>query len=225
MAKLMEKVNLDGFEKVGLAQRISQTLIKAILDRTLKGGDQLVETQLQKLFGVSRSPLREALRDLEKRGLVEIRPRQGSFVKKITRTDIDEHYPVQAALEGLAARESHARQTPGLCRKLTEQLEAMGAAVDQGDAARFVDHHEHFHNLYIDTCGNTLLIQMIRDLRLRGTVFRYFFPHTPEYCRNSLQVHHEIGKAFCNPNADPNEVGSIVSRHIEKMLVLEGWEL
>jgi DNA-binding transcriptional regulator YhcF (GntR family) len=101
----MDPINFDG---AGLPQRISQALIKAILDRTLRGGDRLVETELQKHFGVSRSPLREAFRDLEKRGLVEIRARRGTFVKKITRKDINEHYPVLAVLEGLAARQAHA---------------------------------------------------------------------------------------------------------------------
>lgn len=225
MPELTEKVNLDGFERSGLAQRISQALIKAILDRTLKGGDQLVETKLQQLFGVSRTPLREALRDLEKRGLVEIRPRRGAFVKKITPTDIEEHYPVQAALEGLAARETHGRMTPALCRELKEQIEAMEGAAAQGDVTSFMRHHERFHNLYIDNCGNALLISMIRDLRLRGTILRYFFPHTPEFCRDSLQVHHRIGDVLCDADSDPKAVERIVRDHIEVMLTLKGWEL
>jgi len=225
MPGLSEKMKSAGFEKMGLAQQVAEALVKAILDRTLHGGDQLVETELQKLFGVSRSPLREAFRDLEKRGLVEIKPRRGTFVKKITRTDIDEHYPIQAALEGLAARETHTRMTPALTRRLTEHLAAMEAAVASDNVARFMRHHEQFHHLYIDHCGNRLLIDMIRDLRLRGTRLRYFFPHTPENCRDSLRVHRRIARQLGDRSCDPQQVEQTVRDHIERMVGLDGWEL
>jgi DNA-binding GntR family transcriptional regulator len=105
MVKKIRRIERLNFEGAGLTQQISQTLIQAILNRTLRGGDQLVEIELQKRLGVSRSPLREAFRDLEKKGLVVIKPRRGTFVKKIARQDIEEHYPVLAALEGLAAQQ------------------------------------------------------------------------------------------------------------------------
>ena len=72
------------FKHTALVDRVSETLAQAILEGVLKGGDQLVEARLQKRFGVSRSPLREALRDLEKKGLVDIIPRKGTFVKTVT---------------------------------------------------------------------------------------------------------------------------------------------
>ena len=159
-------------ESAGLPRRIAQSLLEAILNRGLKGGDQLVETELQKLFGVSRSPLREAFRELEKRGLVEIRPRRGAFVKKVTRRDIEEHYPIQAALEGLAARQAHGRLTKDQRRQMDGCLQEMAAAAGNGETKLFLEHHEHFHHVYIENCGNRQLIELIRDLRLRGTLVR-----------------------------------------------------
>jgi DNA-binding GntR family transcriptional regulator len=218
----MDPTNFDG---AGLAQRISKTLIKAILDRTLRGGDRLVETELQKHFGVSRSPLREAFRDLEKKGLVEIRARRGTFVKKITRKDINEHYPVLAVLEGLAARQAHGHMDIVRGDALAAQLEAMEDAAHNCDVELFLDHHGQFHRIYIEASGNQLLIDMIMDLRLRGAMLRYFYPHTPVYCQQSLDIHNRIVSALCNAEEDPGRVERLVRGHIEEMLVLKEWEL
>jgi DNA-binding GntR family transcriptional regulator len=218
----MDPMRFDG---AGLPQRISQTLIKAILDRTLRGGDRLVETELQKHFGVSRSPLREAFRDLEKKGLVEIRARRGTFVKKITRKDINEHYPVLAALEGLAARQAHGHMDSGRCTALADELTAMEDAAHTGEVERFLEHHGEFHRIYIEASSNCLLIDMIMDLRLRGTMLRYFYPHTPAYCQQSLDIHHRILLSLCNAEENPEQVERLVRGHIEEMLVLKEWEL
>jgi DNA-binding GntR family transcriptional regulator len=218
----MDPINFDG---AGLPQRISQTLIKAILDRTLRGGDRLVETELQKHFGVSRSPLREAFRDLEKRGLVEIRARRGTFVKKITRKDINEHYPVLAVLEGLAARQAHAHVNEAIGKAMAGELKAMEAGARDGDVELFLEHHGRFHHIYIEASGNQLLIDMIMDLRLRGTMLRYFYPHTPAYCKQSLAIHHRILSGLRDAEEDPGQVEQLVRGHIEEMLVLKEWEL
>jgi DNA-binding GntR family transcriptional regulator len=218
----MDSINFDG---TGLPQRISQTLIKAIMDRTLRGGDRLVETELQKHFGVSRSPLREAFRDLEKKGLVVIKARRGTFVKKITRKDINEHYPVLAVLEGLAARQTHGRMTTARGKALSAELQAMENAAHTGDVELFLEHHGRFHRIYIEASANNLLIDMITDLRLRGAMLRYFYPHTPTYCQQSLDIHQRILSALCNPKTAPDAVERIVRGHIEEMLVLKEWEL
>lgn len=92
------------FKPTVLVENIYEILTDAIVKGVFKGGDQLVEAELRKQFGVSRSPIRESFRILEKKGLVEILPRRGAFVKKITARDIEEHFPVRSILEGLAAR-------------------------------------------------------------------------------------------------------------------------
>ena len=213
------------FEGTGLVQQISQVLIQAILKRTLRGGDHLVETELQKTLGVSRSPLREAFRDLEKKGLVVIKPRRGTFVKKITRQDIEEHYPVLAALEGLAARQAHPHMDESKCQKLAGHLEAMDGAAQKGDLKSFLDRHAGFHQIYIEASGNRLLIDLIMDLRLRGTRLRYFFPHTPAYCQESLEVHQRVMEYLCDAGADLDMVEGVVRDHINEMLTRKGWEL
>lgn len=68
--------------------------MQATMGGILKEGEQLVEAELQKLFGVSKSPIREALREVEKMGFVVIKPRRGAFVKAITHRDIEENFRV-----------------------------------------------------------------------------------------------------------------------------------
>ena len=185
----------------------------------------MVEADLQKMLGVSRSPLREAFRDLAKKGLVEIRPRRGTFVKNITRQDMEEHYPVQAALEGLAARQAHPSMDALKCQSLAGHLEAMDRAAQKGDVKTFLDHHAGFHQIYIEASGNQLLIDYIMDLRLRGAMLRYFFPHTPAFFQDSLKVHRQVMQCLCDPQADPDMVERAVREHINQMLTREGWEL
>jgi DNA-binding GntR family transcriptional regulator len=218
-------MNPTDFDRAGLAERISRALIKAILDRSLRGGDRLVETELQKHFGVSRSPLREAFRNLEKKGLVEIKARRGTFVKKITRTDINEHYPVLAALEGLAARQAHGQMNAALGDALAGEWADMEKAAHDGDVELFLEHHGRFHRLYIEGSGNRLLIDIIMDLRLRGTMLRYFYPHTQAYCQQSLAIHRRIVDALRNPETEPDRVERLVRGHIEEMLDMDEWEL
>ncbi|KIX15778.1 GntR family transcriptional regulator [Dethiosulfatarculus sandiegensis] len=204
---------------------MSQTLVEAILDRKLKGGDRLVETELQKHFKVSRTPLREALRDLEKKGLVVIKPRRGTFVKEITRKDIFAHYPVQASLEGLAAREAHRHINPTHCLKMENSLKAMEQAAQAGDTKAFLEHHAVFHTTFITACKNQLLIDMITELRFRGDRLRYFFPYTQDYCLNSVRVHWQIKEELCSPDTSPDKVEKIVREHIERLVNMEGWGL
>lgn len=222
MKRKLDNINL---KNMGLSHRISQTLVEAILDRKLKGGDRLVETELQKHFQVSRTPLREALRDLEKKGLVVIKPRRGTFVKDITRKDIFEHYPVQASLEGLAAREAHRHIGPPECREMESRLKAMEKAAQAGDAKAFLEHHAVFHTTFINASKNQLLIDMITELRFRGARLRYFFPYTQEYCLKSVSIHRQIKEELCSLETSPAQVEETVRNHIECLVNMKGWGL
>ena len=108
---LSERLKALEFRTVGMAQAISDMIVQAIMNGSLNEGEQLVEAELQKLFGVSKSPIREALREVEKMGFVVIRPRRGAFVKAITQRDIEENFRVRSVLEALAAREAYATMT------------------------------------------------------------------------------------------------------------------
>ncbi len=120
--KLTGKIKDLEFRPHVLGEQVSRILTEAILEGVLKGGDQLIEAELQNQFGISRSPLREAFRDLEKQGLVVIIPRKGTYVKQVSRKDIQDNFPVRAVLEGLAAREAHPKVTDQILEGLSQAL-------------------------------------------------------------------------------------------------------
>lgn len=211
-------------EPLGLAAQISRILSDAIINGVYKGGEQLVETELQKKFKVSRSPLREAFRELEKKRLVTIQPRKGVFVKKISLEDMKEHYTVQAALEGLAGREAAKRLRPADLKEMEVGLAGMHRTAEVFDVTSFRSYHEAFHNVYINASGNEILITLISDLRLKGSRYRYSHRNTQEYCRERVQIHQGILELF-RQHQRPEEVQEAIRKHIEDIIDWSGWEL
>jgi len=215
MATLTEKVqNLD-FKATGLADRVSETLSQAILEGVLKGGDQLLEVKLQARFGISRSPLREAFRDLEKKGLVVIVPRKGTFVKTVTRKDIEENFPVRTTLEGLSAKTAFKNMTEKDLETLERAFQDMEKSAEAGDAKGFMKYHRTFHETFIKASKNDVLIGILENLRLHSMWYRFCYKYYKEDFQKSLAIHHRILNLFRNSEADPNEIEDIVTRHIE----------
>lgn len=221
MHKTLQIHDLE-IEPLGLASQISRVLSDAIINGVYKGGEQLVETELQKKFKVSRSPLREAFRELEKKRLVTIQPRKGVFVKKISLEDMKEHYTVQAALEGLAGREAAKRLSPADIREMEIALAGMHRTAEVFDVKSFRDYHENFHNTYIKASRNEILINLISDLRLKGSRYRYCYRTTQEYCRERVGIHQEILELFKQQNS---EIQEAIRKHIEELVDWSGWEL
>ena len=104
------KVNMN--EYLPLRDVVFNTLRQAILRGELKPGERLMEIQLANKLGVSRTPIREAIRKLELEGLVSIIPNKGAYVTGITRKDVEDIYAIRSLLEGLCARWATAHITP-----------------------------------------------------------------------------------------------------------------
>lgn len=108
-----------------LVEQICEALTNAIIEGRLKPGQPLTEQSLQKEFGVSRTPIREALRILEAKGLVTVIPRKGAWVKQIEKKDIEETFPIRALLEGYAAKVAVERMTPDDLDRMRRHLDEM----------------------------------------------------------------------------------------------------
>lgn len=210
---LKNKRRLDA-KPTSLAYQVADLLTQAILEGDFKGGDQLVELELQSHFGISRSPLREAFRELEKKGLVEIVPRKGAFVKSISRKDVEENFPVRAELEGLAARMAAVNITDTALKEMENLLGKMGMAVKEGDTKAYYDHHLAFHEVFIDLSGNELLISLLKNLRMQSIWHRFSFQYYQEDLEKAFEFHKEIMDLFLQPQPDPEAVGNLVTRHI-----------
>lgn len=229
MMKIREKVqdllfssNTTGsqrvFRSVTLVDQIANTLRDDILTGRFKGGEQLLEDSLKIEFGISRTPLREAFRILEKEGLVAILPRRGTFVKRITRQDIEENFPVRAILEGLAARLSYENLRDQDINEMEEVLEYMKEAAQRKDFIDYAKNHITFHEIFINASGNETLIALLHNLRMHTLWHRYTHHYYKEDFRNSLKVHRRIIDLFKEKKVPAGEIEKVVRQHIEVAL-------
>jgi DNA-binding GntR family transcriptional regulator len=215
MSDLSNKIRENFVKPVVLVENVSRILTEAILEGTLKEGDQLIEAELKGQFGISRSPLREAFRVLEKKGLVEIVPRKGTFVREISRRDIEEHFPVRSVLEGLAAKEAYQRITDEDLAAMTLEFENMKQAVDSNDAKAYWEHHSSFHRVWIKACANLLLIDLLTTLRMHTMWYRFSYKYYMQDFRKSLRIHKRILDLFKGKKSDPRKIEAAVRDHIE----------
>ena len=215
MPGLSERIKENFFRPTVLVERVSRILTEAIVEGALKGGDQLIEADLKEQFGISRSPLREAFRDLEKKGLVEIKPRKGTFVKKITRRDIEEHFPVRSALEGLAAREAYPKMNEEDRTEMTREFGNMKTAVSKNDATAFWEHHFLFHEIWINASGNLILINLLKTLRMHTMWYRFSYKYYKEDFNKSLKIHEKILNLYKTKKSDTKKIEDVVRNHIE----------
>ncbi len=137
------------------------------MDLELPPGHRIVERDTAAELGVSRVPLREALRLLEAEGLIVVVPRQGAMVVSWSREDVVRLFEVREELETLAARLAAARRTDSDLRLMRGLLEEAERALDAGDEAATAAANAGFHRAVLAACGNPLLQQMMAPLDSR----------------------------------------------------------
>lgn len=207
-----------GFSPQVLTEQISKVLTEDILDGALTPGTQLLEMELQQQLGVSRSPLREAFRDLEKKGLVVILPRRGAFVKEITYRDIQENFPVRANLEGLAARLAYGKLSPSDLTKMRTALEGMKRAGRTKDREAYRQNHNVFHDIFISACDNRLLVDILQKLRMHRLWYFVSYRYQKLDFQMALDVHEKIMDLFEQEDTAPYELELLVQNHIDEAL-------
>ncbi|MBP3629047.1 MAG: GntR family transcriptional regulator [Anaerotignum sp.] len=208
------KFNINTNEYLPLRDVVFNTLRDAILTGKLVPGERLMENQLAEKLGVSRTPVREALRMLELENLVELVPRKGAQVLDMSEKDIVNILEVRSALEGLA--------TSVACKKMSkedlQQLKNMEVdfekAVAENDVEHFVDIDEDFHDLIFAATENDKLINIFRNLRIQLYRYRMAQAKNNETSMSTIVAHHRsIIRAI--ENHDAEEGASIAQGHIK----------
>lgn len=148
-----------------LADRAYERLREAIVDGTLSAGSKLSERSLAAALAISAQPIREALRRLEGEGMVETRPRSGTFVAALDRARLIEMGRVRAALEGVAASLVAREARPEALAALRARLEAIRAATMADDPVRLAQANDAFHIALHAMTGNALLVRTLRALQ------------------------------------------------------------
>jgi DNA-binding GntR family transcriptional regulator len=155
-----------------LAEKLASAIADGILDGTLKPGERLDEAGLAQQHGVSRTPVREALRQLTASGLIDMRPRKGAVVSRATPEQIESLFVAMAEMEATCARLCALSMTPVERRRLQARQETMMALADTGDPDAYSDANVAFHSAIYAGSHNAPLADYAMSLRRRVGPFR-----------------------------------------------------
>lgn len=198
-----------------LRESIAESIRDSIINGKIKPGERLLEPNVAKLLGVSRTPVREAFFQLESEGLVEVMPRKGAIVSDISVTDATELYSVRSVLEGLAAKYAAANITPDKIEGL-KNINALliKHAKDESDNFREItDLNGQFHDLINREAKNEKLYQTIELLRKQTMRYNYIYLSVMFRLKVSIGEHEEIIKLLSEKKGDESE--KLMRRHVE----------
>jgi DNA-binding GntR family transcriptional regulator len=190
-----------------------RTLEDDILNGVLKPGDRLDEQTLATRFGVSRTPVREALRHLASSGLVEIRKNQGATVRRLTTAELIEMFQVMAELEGLSARLCARRMSADEFEEMRRHNEECAALSKAGDEEAFFIANNMFHEVIFRGSHNKFLQVESRKLRNRVNVYRRHITFQPRRMQRTVVEHGRIIDAI--QAGDEEAADRLMREHVD----------
>lgn len=197
-----------------LSKKIANTLSEEILKGELTPGDRLDEQSLADRFQVSRSPIRDALRELASTRLIEQRPRRGFAVAKIETMTLRNLYEALSELEGLCARYC-ALRADTVEREHIRLLHSQGQdAINRHDMAGYAEANRALHQAIYDACHNDALRDITLDVRNRLSMFHARFLFSEERVAQSQDEHGEI--VDCILSNDGNGASEAMKKHVAK---------
>ncbi len=202
------------FKTSGLTDNIYSALADVLVGQVFKGGERLVETDLQKHFGVSRSPIREAFRKLETKGLVEIIPRKGTFVKRVKLKDIENSFDVRAVLEGLAAKKAQMKMSDQDRAKLERTFRHMIVAAQENNPESMRKSVYQFHKAFILSSGNDFLINVLRYVPIHQLWKRFLWEYSKADLDNGVKRYGKLLQMFLDKDFDAHELEKYMVAHV-----------
>ena len=197
---------------------LTDEIADIIRDRILKGeyeiGAKIKETQIAAELRVSRTPIREAFKQLENEGLIDYIPNRGCFAKGFTQQDVDDIYAVREALERLAVERAVERITDAELRDLEEEWDLMEFYAKKKDAQKVLELNSTFHDRIYASTRSRFMAQVLRSYKsyINKTRKSVFYDET--YLMAILKEHREILEAI--KSRDKERAVRAVSGHLEK---------
>ena len=195
----LEPIKLDAYKP--LREVVSETLRQAIKDGVLKPGERLMEIQLADELGVSRTPIREAIRKLELEGFVVMVPRRGTYVADISLKDIAQVFEIRSALEELAAGLAAERITPDELEYLERILVEINEYIDNDEFDKIVDTDVRFHDVLYHASRNQRLVDILNNLREQMLRFRSISMHYPGRLAATWEEHRQMVENIAEHNS------------------------
>lgn len=183
-----------------------------ILSGDLRPGEKVPEEQLCERFGVSRTPIREALKVLAAEGVLQIVPHRGAIVARITEEQISEMFPVMASLERLAGSLACAVATETDIARVRALHDEMMAFYEAGDEASYLRNNRQIHEAFFTIAGNATLLSFYQQILTRIHSCRFVVRKTPEHWRKAMAEHEEMIAAF--EARDGARLADLLERHV-----------
>lgn len=199
-------------ENKSLTSIIFEKIREDILNDQYKPGEKIVEAKLAEELGVSRTPVREALKQLELDGLVENIPNRGVIVKGISQQDIYDIFTIRMAIEGIAAQWAVERMSDEELSQLKEVFELMEFYTLKGDVTKIFELNTKFHEIIYMATKSRYLEHVLRDFQLFIQSTRNKSLRSEGRMETALEEHKNILQAFINKDAET--AVSMLTKHI-----------
>ena len=181
-------------------------LREAILDGRLVPGQRLKEVELAERFGISRTPIREALLYLQAEGSVLLTPNRGATVRSYSSSEIEDTYDLRALLESHAARRAATRLSDENIEELKESCERFSKLpATEAGLLDLVEENNRFHNVILESSGSPQLERMVRSTIQMPLVYKAFLWYSPDQTRISQHYHEQIARAVALRDGDRAE--------------------
>lgn len=204
-------LKLDNYKP--LREVVFESVRGAIISGVLKPGERLMEVQLAEKLGVSRTPIREAIRKLELEGLVIMMPRKGAYVADLSIKDITDVLEIRATLEGLASSLAALRITDEEIEQLELNAMQFHKAIEADDFDGIVQADIDFHDNIFKATRNDKLMQINNNLREQVQRFRIMYISKSNKSMDLAKEHFEIADAISKRNIDLAE--KLAKKHID----------
>ncbi|WP_407519748.1 GntR family transcriptional regulator [Methylobacterium oryzisoli] len=201
------------------AEALRDQLEQDIVTGHFRPGDRLDEQSLAARFGVSRTPIREALMQLASTGMVELQPRRGAFVACLTLKAVVERFETMAALEGMCGALAARRITEEQRTRLVEAHEACVEATRNGCADTYYYANERFHGTVYEACHNLYLAEQARQLHTLLKPYRRLQLRARHRVSQSLAEHAQIVEAITAGDSAQAE------HHLREHILIQGERL
>ena len=220
----MNDFSVDMNEYLPLRDVVFNTLRKAILKGELKPGERLMEIALADRLGVSRTPVREALRQLELEGLVKIIPNKGAYVTGITPKDVHDIYMIRSLLEGMCARWATEHITPEQIEQLEEivLLSEFHLKKDKDKVVQVSDLDGKFHHVLYEASNSRIMEHTLSDFHKYVKMARMLSVGAKNRAEKSIEEHKAILEAIKKGDADEAErLANLHIMHVMENLHIE----
>ncbi|MFZ0613091.1 MAG: GntR family transcriptional regulator [Desulfobacterales bacterium] len=201
-------------KKATLHIQIADALREMIMIGELKNGDKINENDLCAAMGISKTPLREALRVLSAENLISLIPNRGAYVTKPTTAEIKEMFAVMSVLEGVCARAAAEKMTPADFARLETLHAELEEKFDRRDQEEYIRINNRYHSFIQDLAGNRTLNQIVSGLRKKILLYRFQSLNLPGRFEDSIKEHRDLLEAFRNRAAPKAE--KIMKTHLQK---------